>query len=239
VHLYFLLLTRKYDKFAYFHAGLITTLQNHSRRNLPHCSSTLLIQETVRARCDALRDGEIDSIFVPMHVSDHWALGVISGDGTFCVYDSLANETFLKVAIHQMLDWLQNEFQEIDWQYKFVIDKPQLQDRFNCAISIFVYAEFLCNSQTNLFSLMNQTNLNQHRDIILLRLFQGYQMVIPSLPSSSSLTPSYTSLKLKPSLLNLQFQHPQPEEHPSVEDILFVINDCDPQSIDEQILFNP
>lgn len=108
VNVFFSVLVRDYPSLGYLSCSIPPLLITQSAQ----------LPEVCTRAAEQLRHGEIDALYVPLHVSDRRGLCVVSGDGTCYVLDALTSkDSRLAMVVDGLQTWLREEFPLIEWQF--------------------------------------------------------------------------------------------------------------------------
>jgi len=184
LHLYFILLTRRYHQFGYIPSSSLPPFRHDQAP-----SEGMLPSPAVSTIFEQLIGGDIDSILLPMRLMDVWMLCVISGDGNIYIYDSTASSprTHTKV-LKRLVSWVTQQVDEIEWELCNMSQKPHLIDQCNHAVMVAVFGELYCQCDEDPQKVAEQAlhiDPSRYRSFMLSRLYHGFRLRLPEMGPSS------------------------------------------------------
>ena len=197
VHLYYLIIRQKYPNYVYFSPDFTKLLRTGKYESYG-------IELHIKTSCEQLTNGGIDAILIPMQVSDHWILSVISGDGCVIIYDTLADKKALQQILFLLSNWIHAKFPGIDWEFYHPIKKPQLSEKSNGGVSVCVYGDLFCKigdpHTDEIVERAGKIDINNYRFVILKKLMDSFDLKFPQTPA-----PTPPNLFPMPTMNNLDF----------------------------------
>jgi hypothetical protein len=169
------------------------------------------------------KQGLIDIIILPTHLSNHWTLLVASRSYKFYLFDSL-QKTYPELTA-SFQQWLEQSFPEKSWTLFFPFQstsktkKPHQKDSYNCGPFVCLYAKMLSQRKQikEIDTECHKVNISQFREEVLSELCENISSLHAYPNSSPSL--EIDVRKEKPDVDKIVSSPLQTSQQPTLEEL--------------------